>query len=102
MTYTVAMATAQTHLQTSDEVTWGDRLRRIRLNRHMDQRHFAAAIGVAKPTVGKYEMLGIVPRNHRLVENSVELRFGPQAAAFLRGTLEPTVLGVRHLRAVAA
>ncbi len=68
-------------------MTWGDRLRRIRLNRHFDQETFADQIGIAKPTVGKYEVMPMTPRNHRLIENSVELRFGADAAAFLRGRL---------------
>lgn len=100
MSYTVAMATTQTG---ADEVTWGDRLRRLRINRHLNQDELADALGVTKPTVGKYELLPFTPRNHRLVENVIELRFGADAAAFLRGR-QPTDYGVqrRHLELVSA
>lgn len=69
----------------TDQVTWGDRLRRIRINRHMDQSDMADLLGVAKPTVGKYELAVSPPRQRKLVENTIELRFGAAAAAFLRG-----------------
>jgi len=89
----------------ADEVTWGDRLRRIRINRHMGQEAFADELGVAKPTIGKYEVMTTPPRTRRLIENSVELRFGQQAAAFLRGRAlnpESTVSGVRRHLALAS
>ena len=83
----------------SDETTWGDRLRRIRLNRRMDQREFAAAIGVKPATVGNYETGDHEPRTSALVANTIELRFGPQAAEFLRGP-QPTDYGSRPRRLV--
>lgn len=74
-----------------DATTWGDRLRRIRLNRHLDQGQFAAVLGgIKKPTVGKYELLTSPPRNHELVEAAVELAFGKLAADYLRGHIAPT------------
>ena len=106
LSYTVAMATQETAAGAADEITWGDRLRRLRINRGLDQRHFAELIGVAKPTIGKYELAIDVPRNHRLVENSIELRFGAGPADFLRGIpagRQPTgyqTRGRRHLHAV--
>lgn len=66
-------------------MTWGDRLRRLRLNRGMDQAELAELLGVAKPTIGKYELMPSAPRQRKLVENTIELRFGARAAAFLRG-----------------
>lgn len=79
----------------ADETTWGDRLRRIRLNRRMDQREFAAAIGVKPATVGNYETSDHEPRTSALVANTIELRFGPAAAEFLRGP-QPTDYGFRR------
>ena len=74
-----------------DRTTWGDRLRRIRLNRHLDQGHFAALLGgIKKPTVGKYELAGDPPRNHELIEAAVELKFGKEAADYLRGQIQPS------------
>ena len=79
-----------------DEITWGDRLRRLRLNRDMDQRQFAAMLDVRPATIGNYEVSGHKPRTAALVENSVELRFGPEAARFLRDP-QPTDYRSRHL-----
>ena len=101
MSYTVVMATTQRVPQLgADEVTWGDRLRRIRINRQLNQDELADALGVTKPTVGKYELLPFTPRNHRLVENVIELRFGRAAADFLRGSRQPTGSRVRRLHVV--
>jgi len=51
----------------------------------MDQAELAELLGVAKPTIGKYELMSSAPRQRKLVENTIELRFGARAAAFLRG-----------------
>ena len=84
VSYIVAMATVQ--ILSDYRTTWGDRLRRIRLAHGLDQGAMADAIDVRKATIGKYELQPSTPRAHRLIENSVELHFGPAAAAYLRGT----------------
>lgn len=81
------MATQHAVPQPVDWTTWGDRLRRIRLNNHMDQAQFAEVIRVKKPTVGKYELQPTPPRMKGLIEDSVELHFGKGAADYLRGEI---------------
>ena len=64
-------------------VTFGDRLRRLRLSQGMDQKQFGDAIGVSGATVGKYELQLHDPRQARLVLNSIRLVYGKDAAAFV-------------------
>ena len=85
MSYHVHMAVMTTTTTTLDQITWGDRLRRLRINRHMTQNQFADSIGLSRPAIGQYELMDDEPRAHRLVENSVELVYGREAADFLRG-----------------
>lgn len=96
LAYADVMSTQPVGAIHPDEITWGDRLRRLRLNRDMDQRQFAAMLDVRPATIGNYEVSGHKPRTAALVENSVELRFGPDAARFLRDP-QPTGCRPRHL-----
>ena len=82
-------------------VTFGDRLRRLRLSRGMDQKQFGDAIGISGATVGKYELQLHDPRQSRLVLNSIRLVYGKDAAAFVAGEdPQPTGCRPRHLSLV--
>ncbi len=82
-------------------ITFGDRLRRLRLSHGMDQKQFGDAIGVSGAAVGKYELQLHVPRQSRLILNSIRLVYGEQSAAFVAGSdPQPTGYRPRHLTLV--
>jgi transcriptional regulator with XRE-family HTH domain len=67
-------------------MTYGDRVRRVRLDEGMDQRRFAAEIGVEQPTLGRHERLDEPPsRNRRAIASMIQLRFGVPADWVLTG-----------------
>lgn len=77
------------------QITFGDRVRRLRLDVGMTQDEFADAIGVGRATIGKYELLREAPRTYRLMRNSLELRFGSGVAEWvMTGGTGPTPGGV--------
>lgn len=76
-----------------DQVTWGDRFRRLRLNRSPGQREFAAVLGIPQGTIGGYERADHRPRGAAGVEAIIELHFGREAADFLRGCPQSTDYG---------
>ena len=97
MSHDVGMTTMQ-NASESLHVTFGDRLRRLRLSQGMDQKQFGDAIGVSGATVGKYELQLHDPRQARLVLNSIRLVYGKDAAAFVVGAdPQPTCCRPRHL-----
>lgn len=67
-------------------ITWGDRIRRIRIQHGLDQRGLAQLLGVSPAAVGQWEKGDHTPRSHTLIEYAVEARLGREAAEFLRGT----------------
>lgn len=82
MSYCVAMSTQPGEVPVP-AITFGDRVRRLRLNLHLTQDEFADTIGVGRATIGKYELLVEAPRTHRLMRNSLELRFGRDVAQWV-------------------
>lgn len=97
MSHDVGMTTMQ-NASESLHVTFGDRLRRLRLSQGMDQKQFGDAIGVSGATVGKYELQLHDPRQARLVLNSIRLVYGKDAAAFVAGAdPQPAGCRPRHL-----
>lgn len=66
--------------------TFGDRVRRLRLDLGLTQGDFADSIGIARATVGKYELLAEPPRGIRLFRNSVALVYGADVADWIMGT----------------
>lgn len=90
------------------QITFGDRVRRLRTALHLAQDEFGAAIDYSGAAVGRWETMDHTPRSSKRVIAAVELRFGARAAAFLRGDVPQstdyrTLLGARscHLGVAA-
>lgn len=69
----------EAHIVDLPRIGFGDRLSRLRLHLGMDQREFAAAIGLTHATLGRYGLVPHEPNTATLIANSVELRFGVPA-----------------------
>lgn len=67
------------------KIGFGDRLRRLRISLGMDQREFAAEVGLKPATLGNYELSEATPRSARLVANSIQLRYGIPSSWLLTG-----------------
>lgn len=77
-------------------ITFGDRVRRLRITYGMNQEKFGESIAFSGAAVAKWERMDHTPRSGRRIINAVELRFGPEAARFLRDP-QPTGCRPRHL-----
>ena len=77
-------------------ITFGDRVRRLRITYGMNQEAFGESIAFSGAAVAKWERMDHTPRSARRIINAVELRFGPEAARFLRDP-QPTGCRPRHL-----
>ena len=85
VSYSVAMSTNTAGALPLPHVTFGDRLRRVRLNTGLDQRTFAETIAISHAALGKYELSPHTPRVAKLVANSVQLAWGVPAVWLLTG-----------------
>jgi transcriptional regulator with XRE-family HTH domain len=98
----------------SYEMTFGDRLRRTRLELGLDQRTMADALNIHHATISRYERDGhTIDKPTKRLAALVQLRYGVSADWLLYGTTpdqwapwdsnpQPTVNASRHLWAVAA
>ncbi len=70
-----------------------------RITYGMNQEKFGESIAFSGAAVAKWERMDHTPRSGRRIINAVELRFGPEAARFLRDP-QPTGCRPRHLSLV--
>ena len=68
-------------------ITFGDRLRRLRMDLHLSQDELGQEIGVSGATIGKYEVLPRPTRMARHVAASIQLRYGVPAEWMLTGSI---------------
>jgi transcriptional regulator with XRE-family HTH domain len=72
-------------------ITFGDRLRRLRLETRTTQDGFGDMIGLSGATIAKYELRSERPVRDRVLRNLLTLRFGqPVADWVLDGNLRTT------------
>lgn len=69
-------------------VTFGDRLRRVRLNTGLTQDQFAVTIGVSGAAIGKWELQQEDPRNAQMIANAVQAVHGVPACWLLCGVCQ--------------
>jgi transcriptional regulator with XRE-family HTH domain len=70
--------------------TYGDRLRRARLDTGLTQQQFAEQIGVTQAIISRHEMMDAPPtRNRRVVALLVQMRYGVPSDWLLTGVVPP-------------
>lgn len=74
---------------TALQMTYGDRVRRARLDQGLTQEEFAEQIGTTQTLLGRHEKLDAPPsRNRRALASMIQLRFGVDADWLLTGDLD--------------
>lgn len=63
-------------------VTVGDRLRRLRLEQHLNQDEMGDKLGISGATIGKYELAPKPPRP-RVLRNLLKLAYGEEVAEWV-------------------
>lgn len=68
------------------QITYGDRLRRVRLDQGLNQEQFAAEVGADRAQIARHELMTVPPqRNRRALAAMVELRYGVPSEWLLTG-----------------
>ncbi len=95
VTYTDVMSIqANRGMYPLPHITFGDRVRRLRITLDMNQRDFGESIAFSGAAVAKWERMDHEPRSVQRIINAVQLRYGVEIAEFLRGP-QPTDYGSR-------
>lgn len=89
MSYSVVMGTM--YIPT---ITFGDRLRRLRLDLHMTQGDLARAVNVSTATIGKYELLDEPTRTATHLAATIQLLYGVPREWLLTGTVPAQRAGI--------
>lgn len=76
------MSTAEASLPIP-HITFGDRLRRLRLDVGVTQSQFGDLIGLSAGTIAKYELMPEPPARPRVLRNLLELRYGAGIATWV-------------------
>lgn len=79
LSYAVVMATQAVSFPVP-HITFGDRLRRLRLDTRTTQDMFGDMIGLSGATIAKYELRTAAPVRERVLRNLLALRFGQAVA----------------------
>jgi len=88
-------------------ITFGDRMRRLRLTLNLTQDEFAEQIGLSSATIGKYELLERPTRSAKHVAATIQLRYGVPRTWLLDGlprqdsNLEPVGLSTQPEKILA-